>query len=223
MQYNPPINGDTSNPNRGYVNANPSIGLQGSWPAAEAIEYTQREILSVISAAGLTPTNASLDQLRTAIQILISAAGASTGTISAFGMSTPLSGWLECNGAAVSRTTYAALYAAIGTTWGAGDGTTTFNIPDFRGEFLRGWDHGRGVDAARTFASYQDDAMQGHIHGITTYQSSGGSSRVGTGNTTLEGSGVTTGSPQTDGSNGTPRTAAETRPRNKSVIFCIKT
>jgi len=53
-----------------------------------------------------------------------------TGMITAFGSSTPPTGWLLCNGAAVDRTIYAALYTVIGTTWGAGDGSTTFNVPD---------------------------------------------------------------------------------------------
>lgn len=55
-------------------------------------------------------------------------------------------GWLECNGAAVSRTTYAALFAKIGTAWGTGDGATTFHLPDFRGHVPRGWDNGAGRD-----------------------------------------------------------------------------
>jgi phage-related tail fiber protein len=65
------------------------------------------------------------------------------------------SGYLKCNGAAVSRTVYADLFAAIGTTYGAGDGSTTFNVPDLRGEFLRCLDDGRGVDSARTRGSAQ--------------------------------------------------------------------
>lgn len=60
------------------------------------------------------------------------------GAILPFGGSTVPNGFLLCNGAAVSRTTYAALFAVIGTAFGAGDGSTTFNIPDLRGEFLRG-------------------------------------------------------------------------------------
>lgn len=56
-------------------------------------------------------------------------------------------GALECNGAAISRTTYARLFNVIGTTFGVGNGTTTFNIPELRGEFPRFWDHGRGADA----------------------------------------------------------------------------
>jgi len=75
------------------------------------------------------------------------------GEIAPYGAETPPSGWLECNGATVSRTTYAALFAAIGTTWGSGDGATTFHLPDLRGRFLRGFDHAVGRDpdkAART-------------------------------------------------------------------------
>lgn len=54
-------------------------------------------------------------------------------------------GWLECNGSAVSRTTYATLYAAIGTTWGIGDGVNTFNVPDLRGRCMIGSGTGTGL------------------------------------------------------------------------------
>lgn len=67
-------------------------------------------------------------------------------------------GWLECNGAAISRATYGTLFAAIGTNYGVGDGATTFNLPDLRGEFIRGADRGRGVDAGRVVGSHQGDA-----------------------------------------------------------------
>ena len=70
-----------------------------------------------------------------------------SGEIRSFAINSCPSGWLETTGAAISRTTYANLFAQIGTTWGSGDGTTTFNIPDFRGQFLRGWDHGKNVDS----------------------------------------------------------------------------
>lgn len=64
--------------------------------------------------------------------------------------STSLTGYLYCNGDAVSRTTYAALFAAIGTSHGTGNGTTTFNLPDYRGTFLRGQDNGKGLDGNPT-------------------------------------------------------------------------
>lgn len=60
------------------------------------------------------------------------------GEIKYFAMNTPPSHCLACDGSAVSRTTYAALFAAIGTTWGAGDGSSTFNLPDLRGEWVQG-------------------------------------------------------------------------------------
>lgn len=86
------------------------------------------------------------------------------GAIQLFAMSAVPSGWLECNGAAVSRTTYANLFAAIGTTYGAGNGTTTFNLPDLRGMFVRGWDNGRSLDPGRALGSKQLAANNPHTH-----------------------------------------------------------
>lgn len=79
-------------------------------------------------------------------------------------------GWILCDGLGVSRTTYASLFGVIGTTYGAGDGSTTFNVPDLRGLFLRGLDEGRGYDtndggAARTLsATPQVDSVKLHSH-----------------------------------------------------------
>ncbi|QRC15964.1 tail fiber protein [Klebsiella pneumoniae] len=80
---------------------------------------------------------------------------AQPGDIKYTARSTAPSGWLKANGEAVSRTIYAALFEAIGTTFGIGDGSTTFNLPDLRGEFIRGWDDGRGIDSGRGFGSEQ--------------------------------------------------------------------
>jgi microcystin-dependent protein len=68
-------------------------------------------------------------------------------------------GFLKANGATISRSTYSSLFAAIGTTFGSGNGSTTFQIPDLRGEFPRGWDDGRGVDNGRAFGSSQDGSF----------------------------------------------------------------
>ena len=73
-------------------------------------------------------------------------------------------GYLECNGAAVSRTTYSALFAVIGTTYGSGNGSSTFNLPDLRGEFIRGYDNGRGVDSGRGMNNPQGSSNQSHNH-----------------------------------------------------------
>jgi len=79
--------------------------------------------------------------------------GVPTAAIFAFPATVIPSGYLECDGSAVSRATYADLFAIIGTSYGAGDGSTTFNLPDYRGEFLRGFDNGANNDpdvASRT-------------------------------------------------------------------------
>ena len=87
-----------------------------------------------------------------------------TGSVHLMASTTVPSGYLKCNGAAVSRTTYADLFAEIGTAFGAGDGSSTFNVPDLRGEFVRGWDDSRGVDSGRSFASSQGDNNKQHNH-----------------------------------------------------------
>lgn len=90
------------------------------------------------------------------------------GAVMAFAMQTLPTGWLECDGTAISRSTYAALFAAIGTTYGVGDGATTFNLPDLRAYFIRGWDNGRGIDTGRVFGSSQDSQNLAHTHTGTT-------------------------------------------------------
>lgn len=69
------------------------------------------------------------------------------GTIRTTAVNTIPTGWLDCDGAAVSRTTYATLFAAIGVTFGAGDASTTFNVPDCRGRALVGMGTGDATDA----------------------------------------------------------------------------
>ncbi|CDZ50422.1 phage tail protein [Neorhizobium galegae] len=239
--------------------------------------------------------------------------GTPSGTIATGGMGSAPTGWLKCNGAAISRTTYAALFSALvsgdgytqqtftvsiaspgvfsrtahgftggerlrlsttgalptglntttdyfviyvdantyqlsasdlapvaintsgtqsGThshlrsNWGLGDGTSTFNVPDYRGIFPRGVDDGRGVDAGRAFASAQPDAFQGHWFGRP------GLTRLGEFFLNVVGGGTQIGGvradstnpsvPITNGVNGTPRIASETRPMNAATHYFIK-
>lgn len=153
------------------------------------------------------------------------------GTIIHVCMNTPPTGFLKANGDAISRTTYANLFAAIGTTFGAGDGTTTFTLPDLRGQFVRGWADNGNVDTGRTFGSAQADTMQGHYHNFSGSTGSGnkpygtiaGQSSMGQwnppDNSTTH---VLTGPPQNDGTNGATRTSSETRPKNVALLACIK-
>ena len=94
-------------------------------------------------------------------------AGVPSGSVFCMAVATVPSGYLECNGAAVSRTTYAALFAIIGTNYGTGNGSSTFNLPDLRGEFVRGFDNGRGADSGRSIASSQSASNASHNHSIS--------------------------------------------------------
>ena len=86
------------------------------------------------------------------------------GTVNYTAGNTPPAGYLKCDGAQVSRTQYPELFAAIGTIYGPGDGSSTFNLPDLRGEFIRSLDDGRNIDAGRDLGSEQMDQIQGHGH-----------------------------------------------------------
>ena len=91
------------------------------------------------------------------------------GTIIWTALAAAPSGYLKANAPTVSRTTYADLFAAIGTFYGAGDGSTTFVAgPDLRGVVPRGWDDGRGLDGGRVRGSYQADAVQDHYHSASS-------------------------------------------------------
>lgn len=75
----------------------------------------------------------------------------------------PSQGWLKCNGAILSRASYPRLFAQIGTIWNTGGETSLqFRAPDFRGEFLRGFDDSRGVDLGRQFGSWQKGTVVTH-------------------------------------------------------------
>ncbi len=94
-------------------------------------------------------------------------AGVPTSAVFCVAVATVPTGYLECNGNAVSRTTYAALFAIIGTNYGTGDGSSTFNLPDLRGEFIRGFDNGKGTDSGRSIASSQSAQNASHNHSIS--------------------------------------------------------
>lgn len=121
----------------------------------------------------------------------------------------PITGWLYCDGSPVSRSTYADLFAAIGTTYGVGDGSTTFNLPDFRGVFLRGLDDGKGYDSGRTMGSYQADDNKAHTHTVSAWVS--GSTSAISGNPSN--ANFTSATTSSDGT--------EARPKNFPVHYVI--
>lgn len=147
-------------------------------------------------------------------------AGLPAGGVIYVAANTAPTGYLKANGAVVSRSTYSRLFAAIGTTYGAGDGSTTFSLPDLRGEFQRGLDDGRGVDSGRAIGTAQANLTQSHDHSvintagpIQTFDPSGTSIPHGaTAETMYKYNNLTSTS-----SGGT-----ETRPRNTAMLACIR-
>jgi phage-related tail fiber protein len=172
------------------------------------------------------------------VEALIAKASAlPVGSIVAFPVDAPPPGFLELDNSVKSSATYPDLSAYLGGKFNKGDeGVGNFRLPEARGEFLRGWDHGRGIDTGRALGSTQLDAMQGHYHSPVRVAGTGGATLVNS----ISSTAVANMNPSTVGSPligthvgaptqdlftpefGTPRTAAETRPHNIAVMWCIK-
>lgn len=174
-------------------------------------------IAAITSEAGLTFTG---NDIEAAVSSSVP-----SGAVVALATDTVPTGFFECDGAAVSRTTYAGLFASIGTSYGVGDGSTTFNLPDYRGEFLRGFDNGAGNDPDAASRLNRGDGVTGdnigtkqlgeiesHLHGIDLV-TAGGFSEI----QNIGGSATFSGISQTNLFGGN-----ETRPRNVNVMYCIK-
>ena len=156
------------------------------------------------------------------------------GTIAFFANGTPPLGWIKANGAEISRTVYSNLFAAIGTGYGAGDGKTTFKLPDLRGEFVRVWDDGRGIDANRALGLPQADAIQHWFAELTIQRAqvegverTNGAVEFLNGaeygfNPTNQGGWAVSTARLGPAVKNSARTAAETRPRNIALMACIK-
>ncbi|WP_249384278.1 phage tail-collar fiber domain-containing protein [Pseudomonas fluorescens] len=149
------------------------------------------------------------------VEALIAKASAlPVGSIVAFPVDAPPPGFLELDNSVKSSATYPDLSAYLGGKFNKGDeGAGNFRLPEARGEFLRGWDHGRGVDAGRGIGSYQADELKSHTHVFsapTSITASGGSYGI-----ILSAGGTPNWSTTYTGGN-------ETRPRNIAVMWCIK-
>ena len=152
------------------------------------------------------------------------------GMIGAYPMATCPTGWLQANGAAVSRTTYASLFTAIGTMYGSGDGSTTFNLPDYRGYFLRGWNNGTAIDPDAASRTNRGDGTTGDNIGTKQSYATGPLANgsvilYGTTNYASYTTGGGNAGPVVQLSNGSnPRESDnETRPKNVNVIYCVST
>lgn len=170
------------------------------------------------------------------------------GMVAAFDRSTAPTGWLKCNGALLNRTAYPNLDAAIycgdlnnaTAEWGYRTNSTDtvrsttgthIRLRDYRGEFIRGLDDGRGIDSGRSMWSAQGQAVQTHGHNVSdplhTHNNVGGAGAVGSG-TLYAGqsanSYVMAGSVNAATGITIPSTGngPETRPRNQAALICIK-
>jgi len=162
--------------------------------------------------------------------------GVPAGSIFSFASTTVPSGYLECNGAAVSRSTYATLFATISTTFGSGDGSSTFNLPDLRGQFVRGWANNASNtgDDGRSFASSQAD--QNKTHGHTASVTDPGHKHVTKGHGTQDDGGSNVTGSTSGGSSSTSMNdantgitvsvasdgGAEVRVKNIALMYVIK-
>lgn len=164
------------------------IILGQSYPAATRILGVQNEPLGAITEPLAKDQNLADAPDKAAVRTNINvysraeadARGKQPGDVFFTARTTAPARSLKANGAAVSRVAYADLFAAIGTTAGAGDGSTTFNVPDCRGEFLRGWDDARGVDVGRVIGSTQSSSLASHAHSASA---TAGGSHTHAGNT----------------------------------------
>jgi microcystin-dependent protein len=189
---------------------------------ATTIRGTVLTGLSTATGGNITATDTLLVALGKLQNQITNASSASVpvGTVIESARATPPTGFLDCDGSAVSRTTYSALFSAIGTVFGVGDGSTTFNLPDRRGNVGRGVGTSAGYATNVTIALGEktDDALQGHTHPQTAGQ-------PGAGVTASGGSyadGASSGSSGLNTGSNSGRQASETRVKSLGMKYFIK-
>ncbi|HHU7808266.1 TPA: phage tail protein [Escherichia coli] len=181
----------------GFTRGNPQTGTPATDLDDDYFDMLQEELCSVVEASGASLEKGRHDQLLTALRALLLSRKNPFGDIKSDGTvetalenlglgegsalpvgvpvpwpsATPPTGWLKCNGAAFSAEEYPELAKAYPTN----------KLPDLRGEFIRGWDDGRGVDAGRALLSAQSDLFKAHHHSFTffsAYAAGGGTGAV---------------------------------------------
>jgi microcystin-dependent protein len=212
------VSGETVTPEKLNELSTPTISVSG-------IVNADVSASAGIEGSKLANDSVTLAKLVTAVQQALLPAGA----VQAFAMNSAPAGWLAANGSNVNRTTYAALFTAIGTTYGVGDGSTTFALPDLRGYFVRGSGTNGDGTAAGTFGAKQADALKAHQHfafksgnsttalSAANYPATQG--QIGTdafkytvaGNASASDVGLTSSTGDT-----------ETRPKNIALLYCVK-
>jgi microcystin-dependent protein len=198
------------------------FSIANHWTKEESYAKDETYNSTEVYNTSETYTKAEIDALISSPQVSVP-----IGSIVVNASSIVDTGYFECNGGQVSRTTYSGLFAKIGTVYGAGNGLNTFNLPDLRGEFLRGWDNSRGQDVGRGLGSPQDQQ--------TIAPPSGSFHTTGDGSTTGAFSrGITSGKGKDQAASGVNidldastqypagSTGSEIRPRNITMMYQIK-
>ncbi len=213
----------------GFTRGNPQTGTPATDLDDDYFDMLQEELCSVVEASGASLEKGRHDQLLTALRALLLSRKNPFGDIKSDGTVktalenlglgegsalpvgvpvpwpsvTPPTGWLKCNGAAFSAEEYPELAKVYPTN----------KLPDLRGEFIRGWDDGRGIDSGRTLLSAQDGSIEAHGHDYNgaIYTSSGPSWA----NTTDAGHRAYSGFTSSYG-------GSETRPRNIAFNFIVR-
>ena len=226
----------------GFTRGNPQTGTPATDLDDDYFDMLQEELCSVVEASGASLEKARHDQLLTALRALLLSRKNPFGDIKSDGtvktalenlglgegsalpvgvpvpwpLETPPTGWLKCNGAAFSSEKHPKLAKAY----------PELKLPDLRGEFIRGWDDGRGVDSGRTILSVQGDALQDHGHKAIRLRFIG----AGGGNVAIpDGSAEFTGDSDLINkisgrafNGGVPRVSGETRPRNIAFNYIVR-
>ncbi len=230
----------------GFTRGNPQTGTPATDLDDDYFDMLQEELCSVVEASGASLEKARHDQLLTALRALLLSRKnpfgdiKSDGTVktalenlglgegSALPVGVPVpwpsatspTGWLKCNGSSFNLASYPKLAAVF----------PSGVLPDLRGEFIRGWDDGRGVDAGRAILTSQTDALQqitGEIKGLVHYIDDSG---LGAFDTTQTGAQVSLSpvsignaiSNHTFDSSRVARSASETRPRNIAFNYIVR-
>ncbi|EPS4424781.1 phage tail protein [Escherichia coli] len=229
----------------GFTRGNPQTGTPATDLDDDYFDMLQEELCSVVEASGASLEKGRHDQLLTALRALLLSRKNPFGDIKSDGtvktalenlglgegsalpvgvpvpwpLATPQAGWLKCNGAAFSSEMYPNLAKAYPTN----------KLPDLRGEFIRGWDDGRGVDAGRGILSMQGWLTGSHYHNIRSWDAwdntvlvpndKGGDSLLSTDNAVRQGAinGRFTSQYRTESSEGN-----ETRPRNIAFNYIVR-
>ena len=238
------INSDISSINDDLNSINSSITIING---ALAAKLAKAQNLADLEDFAISRNNLNVYD-KSYIDTAINGVALPAGSIISYAANLPPVGCLECNGAEINRTTYNKLFNAIGTTFGSGNGSTTFKVPDLRGEFIRGWNHGFTNDPDANLRTNSGNGTTGD--NIGTKQSWALENMTGSVNVSsdygerakIDGqSGVLTyrdiGSVYNAGAGGfasnrtrgitfnaslSAQTSTETRPRNIALMFCIK-